>query len=654
MSDYLLICGHKGIEAEKLQFETDDVAKGIVELIHKRDIKKLVMGAAADKHFIEGMTDLESEKAQYVEQHAPPSCQIWFVCGGQLVHRRSIVETGQPHLSHPSSSSSYLTCSRMVANNSDLTVSETSEKSPGRLPLHGESSNGQPFDKLEQTLFDAEKSNQESFEELDKLVKAQKNALNAVMRQASELKSSYTGELRRWRETEAALIKQKEELEQMKQQRDQARKTAQSQKLLLESRAENSEYINVLEAKLSSATERLQMLENTQRQVLDRSSEQEETSSAHVQQFFSEFSVTEIHDATEDFDPSFKIAEGAYGVIYKCTLRHTEVAIKVLHQNSLQGPLEFQQEVDTLSKLRHPNLVTLIGVCPEIWALIYEYLPNGSLEDRLNRRNNTPPLSWKTRIHIATEICSALIFLHSTKPQKLVHGNLKPGNILLDTNFGCKLSDFGVCHSLSSLENSSHMTNPSSRFPYLDPQFCTTRTLTPSSDIYSFGIMLLQLITGRSPLRIAEDVQNAVNRDKLNDLLDPSAGGWSYLQAAQLTRLALRCCDNNRSRRPDLASEVYGVLEQMRDSIGPLSTFHAGSEEHNQPPPYFICPISQEIMINPYVAADGFTYELGNLREWLNRDHDTSPMTNNRLAHSNLVPNHALRSAISEWQQQQR
>lgn len=249
-------------------------------------------------------------------------------------------------------------------------------------------------------------------------------------------------------------------------------------------------------------------------------------------------------------------------------------------------------QVDILSKLRHPNLVTLIGVCPEIWALIYEYLPNGSLEDRLSPRDNTPPLSWQTRTHIATEICSALIFLHSSKPQRIVHGNLKPGNILLDTNFSCKLSDFGVCHVLSSLENSSNMTDISRKFPYLDPQFLNIRTLTPSSDVYSFGIILLQLITGRPPLSIIEDVQRAVDGERLNDLLDPSAGDWSYIEAKQLTRWALGCCDTNRSRRPDLA-DVYKVLEPIRNTIGPLSTFHAGSEELRQPLDSFFCPISK-------------------------------------------------------------
>ncbi|KAE8697586.1 putative U-box domain-containing protein kinase family protein [Hibiscus syriacus] len=632
MDDYLLICGQKSVQATKLNIETDDVAKGIVELIRDYKIKNL------------GMTDLKSEKAQYVELHAPPSCKIWFICAGQLVHTRSHVETGKSHLNDLSSSSSYSTCSCKVTSNSDLSASETPGDSPDWLEFHEGSGDDKLFDELEQTLLIAEKSNQEAFDELDRRMKADKDALKAVV---TEMKSSYVGKLRRWKETEATLRKQNKDLEQIKQQRDEARNC-----------------VKVSEAKVSAAVEQLKVcqrerdelqikLENACKQIEDHSTKQEDTSSVHMQEFFSEFSVAEIHDATEDFDPSFKIAEGAYGSIYKCNLRHTEVAIKVLHQNSLQGPLEFQQEVDILSKLRHPNLVTLIGVCPEIWALIYEYLPNGSLEDRLSRKDNTPPLSWQTRIHIATEICAALIFLHSSKPHRLVHGNLKPGNILLDTNFGCKLSDFGVCNALSSLENSSDMTDISRRFPYLDPQFCSTRTLTPSSDIYPFGLILLQLITGKPPLLLAEEVQYAVNGQYLDDLLDPSAGGWPYVQAAQLARCALRCCDPNPSRRPDLPSEVYKMLELIRNDIGPLTTFHAGSDEHNQPPHYFICPISQEVMAEPYVAADGYTYELRDLRRWLDRGHNTSPVIGNRLAHHTLNPNYALRSAILEWRQQQ-
>ncbi|KAK8587994.1 hypothetical protein V6N13_086952 [Hibiscus sabdariffa] len=618
MDDYLLICDLNGVQATKLNIEMNDAAEGIVELIGEHNIKKLVMGAAANKHFSEGMADLKSEKAQNVELLAPPSCKIWFLCAGQLVRIRFPVETRRLSLSCASSSSSYLTRSSKMASNSDLSVSETPEESSDWLEFHEGSSEIKPFDKL------------------DRRVKSGKDVLNAVMHQASELKSLYDGELRRRKEAEEALQKLNKELEEIKPQL----KTARVQKL------ESDNHVKVLETDLSLVTEQLE--------ICQRERDELQIKCANTcKQLFLEFSVAEIHDATKVFHPSFKIAEGAYWSIYKCTLRHTEVAIKVLHQHSLLGPSEFQHEVDLLSKMRHPNLVTLIGVCPEIWALIYEYLPNGSLEDRLSRRDNTPPLSWKTRIHIATEICSALIFLHSGNPQRLVHGNLKPGNILLDTNFGCKLSEFGAGHVLSSLKSLSDLADTSHILPYLDPQFFSTKTLTTSSDIYSFGIILLQLITGKPPLVLSEEVEYAVNGQYLNDILDPSAGVWTCEQVEQLTRLALRCCDTDRSRRPDLASEVYKVLERIRNSMRPLTTFHTGSDELCQPPHYFICPISQEVMTNPHMAADGYTYELHELRLWLDGGHNTSPVIGNQLAHCNLIPNHALRSAILEWRQQQ-
>ena len=230
-------------------------------------------------------------------------------------------------------------------------------------------------------------------------------------------------------------------------------------------------------------------------------------------------------------------------------------------------------QVRALSQLTHPNLVKLIGCCSEAFVLVYEYLPNGNLEDRLYCKNKSTPLSWQTRIHIVTELCSVLVYLHSRKPHSIVHGDLKPSNILLDTNFKSKLSDFGICRILCHERRSTndttlcHFTDPKGTFHYVDPEFCETRKLTRKSDVYSFGVILLQLLTGQRPhFEMENDVQVALDAGKLSSLLDPLAGDWPIEIAQNLAHLALRCCDRNRKNRPDLSSEVRKVLEQMRNS----------------------------------------------------------------------------------------
>jgi serine/threonine protein kinase len=247
-------------------------------------------------------------------------------------------------------------------------------------------------------------------------------------------------------------------------------------------------------------------------------------------------------------------------------------------------------QIDIFSKLRHPNLITLIGSCQEACALIYEYLPKGSLEDRLRCKNGTPPLSWQTRIRIATELCSVLIFLHSSKPTGIVHGDLTPANILLDDNFCSKLSDFGICHLLPHDQSSKKTTLGT--FAYMDPEFLSTAELTLKSDVYSFGIILLQLLTGRPALRITNDMQHAIDAGKLKELLDALAGDWPFEQAEQLAYLALRCCAPTQKSRPDLQSEVWTLLEPMRASCGGSSSIRLGYEEPPEPPRYLICPIS--------------------------------------------------------------
>ncbi|MBA0732716.1 hypothetical protein Gogos_016788 [Gossypium gossypioides] len=718
LDDYLLFCSQAGVSAIRLHIQMDDVAKGIVELIRRHNIKKLVMGAAADEHFSEGMW-LMSEKAQYVNENAPFSCQIWFICREHLVHTR--FETGQSSNAPSPSGSSYLTSSTEAAGIFGSTVSEEREESECEIELYdvlhsGEegSSNDQLFDRLEQALKEAESSNQKAFEESDRRVKAEMNATRA-MRQAKMLGRLYN-ECKR--ENETALAKQNESLENIKRLREEELSVSREQNSILESQVANSERrMKQLEDELSSALEQLQVslkerdelqielenshkvieellrkqaeetssthmdqfnldqlsvseihdatldqleicqkekdelqveLENTRRineELLRKQSE--DTSNSHLQQPFIEFSMSEIEEATEDFDQLYKIAEGARGsVYYKCALRHTEVVIKVLGRNSFQDSNEFLQEVDDLIKLRHPNLVNLIGACPEKRALVYEYVPNGSLEDHLNSRNDMPPLSWQSRMHIATQLCSTLMFLHSGK---LVHGNLKPGNILLDDNFGCKLSDFGSCRAFSLVENSSNMTESSNPNPYLDPDFRNSRRVSHSLDLYPFGIIVLQLLSGRSTQRIAESAQSELlNGGNLSSFLDSSAGNWPH-QVAQLTHLAIRCCDINRSRRPDLASDVLKVLETMKPSVASIA-YAPESNEDSEPPSYFLCPILQAVMSDPHVAADGYTYEATALQDWL-ADHDTSPMTNLRLPNRNLIPNFPLRSAIQQWQE---
>lgn len=527
------------------------------------------------------------------------------------------------------------------------------------------------YDQLEQAMSEANNATRHAYQETFRRGKAEKDAIEAI-RRAKASESLYTDELNLRKMAEEELRKEKEELESVTSQRDKVNeelRLAVDLKSSLESQLASSEVmIQELEQKIISAVELLQSYKNERdelqiqrdnalREAEDLRKKQGEGSSNHVPQLFSEFSFSEIEEATSNFNPSLKIGEGGYGNIYKGLLRHTEVAIKILHANSMQGPLEFQQEVDVLSKLRHPNLITLIGACPESWSLVYEYLPNGSLEDRLACKDNTHPLSWQTRIRIAAELCSALIFLHSSKPHSIVHGDLKPSNIILDGNLVSKLSDFGICRILSNYENSSNSntqfwkTDPKGTFVYMDPEFLASGELTPKSDVYSFGIILLRLLTGRPALGIIKEVKYAVDTGKLTSLLDPLAGDWPFVQAEQLARLALRCCEMNRKSRPDLHSDVWRILDAMRASSGGTNSFGLSSEGPHQPPSYFICPIFQEVMRDPHVAADGFTYEAEAIRGWLDSGHDTSPMTNSTLSHQNLVPNRALRSAIQDWLQ---
>ncbi|KAI4384777.1 hypothetical protein MLD38_002883 [Melastoma candidum] len=352
------------------------------------------------------------------------------------------------------------------------------------------------------------------------------------------------------------------------------------------------------------------------------------------------FSFAEITEATNGFHPSWKIGEGRCGTVYKGLLRRTQVAIKMLPSFGSERASNFQQEVEVLSRVRHPNLVMLLGTCPESQSLVYEYMKNGSLEKRLSCENNKLPLPWNVRVLIAFDICSALVFLHSQKPP-VVHGNLRPSKVLLDANYVGKISNVGMSRLITDKVNREDSA------VYMDPECSTSGELTPESDVYSLGVILLQLISNSPVLNIVKDVRCALETGNFDGILDSSAGDWPSHQTMHLACLALRCCSPKSADRPDLLTEIWEPLRSVR----PMVAASPRSKRLGQAPSHFVCPILQEVMKGPLIAADGFTYEAEAINEWFGSGHDTSPMTNLKLGDRNLVPNHALLFAIQEWQQ---
>ncbi|XP_020114703.1 U-box domain-containing protein 35-like isoform X2 [Ananas comosus] len=366
---------------------------------------------------------------------------------------------------------------------------------------------------------------------------------------------------------------------------------------------------------------------------------------------YTRYTWEEIQLATSSFSSAFMIGRGANGTVYKGSFHHTIAAVKILHSNEGHGTKQLKQELEILSRIHHPYLLLLLGACPERGCLVYEFMENGSLDDRLQCKNNTPPLPWFYRFRIAWEVASAIAFLHNSKPEPIIHRDLKPANILLDHNFKSKIGDVGLSTLLPTVNYPMSTiikdTAPVGTFCYIDPEYQRTGLVSPKSDTYALGMVILQLITAKPPMGLAYAVEIALENECLVNMLDPKGGQWPEEETQELARLGLSCAELRRKDRPDLNKQVLPMLERLKEiaeKAQNLSTIHLLSA----PPNHFICPILQEVMDDPYVASDGYTYDRKAIEMWLSMN-DKSPMTNLRLPNKNLIPNHSLRSAIEDW-----
>ncbi|XP_056160543.1 U-box domain-containing protein 33-like isoform X2 [Syzygium oleosum] len=580
LDTYLRVCEQMGVPAEKEYIESDSIQKGIVELIRLHGIKKLVMGAAADRRYSKKMTEIKSKKAIFVREKADISCQIRFICDGNLIHARE-AQTVQAIVEVPTDAPSPTTptpgAGKSVLIKSRSATQQRSDSTPSEQPnaasmlesqdiLQELATNLSHPPQLIQSVYHTGHSSLSNTLDMDEI--GMREVLEGGVTTCAEAEVDIIeGGRKDPRMLEEELQKVKDQLDKVMKEKlqleSQFAETDQSRKELELKNIANDEMLQTFRQE----RERLQIdLENALEKAEEVSRRKGDSSGT---KYFSEFSMTEIREAVQNFAPSLKIGEGGWGRVYRGFLRHTLVAIKIMKFPSMQGSQEFQQEVDVLSKVRHPNLITLIGACPKPCTLVYEYIPNGSLEDWLHSSNRAKQLPWRARIRIATELCSVLAFLHSYKPHSIVHGDVKPGNILLDAHLVSKLSDFGICRLLSGGERSSnnttvvYPTNPKGTFGYMDPEFLVTQELTKKFDVYSFGIILLELLTRRPALGIANVVQRAIRAGTLEEILDPLAGDWPYELAKELTHLALRCCAMSRRDRPDLRSDVWTVFESV-------------------------------------------------------------------------------------------
>ncbi|KAF3623127.1 Receptor protein kinase, putative isoform 2 [Capsicum annuum] len=702
LNQYLLFISQAGIQGGKVWLEIDNVEKGIIHIIEERKIQWLVMGAAAETHYSKQLSELKSSKAKFVCQHAHMHCHIWFTCSGYLIHTRSMdnaLLSRMESLSSPEDKGGIKIRNHVNDGYEDLNILEDPSKpgskvvkveikgdysrlhSRNKHDVHLHHATSQPLleegsfhrkassverSRLEHAMMDAENSKQRAFEESVKRWRAEEDAMEAIRMAEVSYKLSKEKEDQR-REQEENLAKQKEEIEGLKIQHDLYLKELQKiqeKKLVLESQITESSYAGKeLEEKILQAVELLISFrkqrdemqverDNAIKEVNRfRKLAQDDADEYCIQNFFS-ISFSDIIEATQNFDPSSKIGEGKLGSVYKGIIHHIKVAIKMLPDFGSLSDSDFQNKAERLSRVRHPNLVTLMGICSESRSLAYEFLENGNLEDHLACREKSRPLHWHHRIRIAVEICSALIFVHANDPC-IVHGNLRPTNVLLDAKFVSKISDFGVHLLISQNENSNYDDLEASI--YVDPECIDKGPVTVESDVYSFGVILLRLLTARPASGIVRDVKCALESGNLGSVLDSSAGDWPIDQAELLAYLALRCCEKDPLNRPNMLSEVWPIIEPMRDICTPhsdLNTSSHSSKSQKRIPPHFVCPIFQDVMEDPHIAADGYTYEGDAIKGWLYSGHNTSPMTNLKLDTCDLIPNYALYRAIQEWQQQ--
>lgn len=285
----------------------------------------------------------------------------------------------------------------------------------------------------------------------------------------------------------------------------------------------------------------------------------------------------QLIEATNGFSQESLIGIGGFGKVYKAELKDGSiVAIKKLLQFSCQGDREFTAEMETLGKIEHRNLVPLLGYCKvgEERLLVYEYMHGGSLDDMLHGDGAMKEkLTWDLRKKIARGAARGLSFLHHNCIPHIIHRDMKSSNVLLDRSLEARVSDFGMARLISALDTHLSVSTLAGTPGYVPPEYYQSFRCTTKGDIYSFGVILLELLTGKRPTdkEFFEDtnlvgwVRQLVNEKRSSDVLDPGLEGNAsdQYEMLQYLKIACDCVQDQPSRRPSML-KIVSMLKELQ------------------------------------------------------------------------------------------
>ncbi|TYG40028.1 hypothetical protein ES288_D12G060500v1 [Gossypium darwinii] len=294
------------------------------------------------------------------------------------------------------------------------------------------------------------------------------------------------------------------------------------------------------------------------------------------------FSYQELEEATDNFNPAKQRGEGGFGTVYYGMLNdRREVAVKRLYKTNFKRVDQYMNEIEIFPRIRHPNLVTLYGCTSKRSTellLVYEYIPNGTVADHLyGKLSNSGFLTWPIRLSIAVETANALAHLHASD---IIHRDVKTANILLDNSFKVKVADFGLSRLFPN--GVTHVsTAPQGTPGYVDPEYFQCYQLSEKSDVYSYGVVLFELISAkpavdtsrhRDDINLANMGMNRIRNHALHELVDPSLRFENdYATKKMVTaiaELASRCLQQERNMRPSMEQVLQTLIGIQGEQIG--------------------------------------------------------------------------------------